>query len=163
MSIKIILQHAGSTHLAVGEAQSNETLATVIARLGLKADSSLHLFAEGFEHALSPDQPVGELVSGKSPAVVRLHRGRCQHILVSVTFNGAVESRKFNPVERVAVVHHWATHIAFRMTPRDAAEHVLEVAGSNDRPDPDQQIGALATDATCAVAFDLVPFKRVEG
>ena len=95
--------------------------------------------------------------------VIRLHEGRCQRVGVSVTFNGVTKLREFPPVTRVSHVHQWATHNAFDMSPRDAAEHVLELVGGDERPDADTQIGTLTSGTLCAVAFDLVPFKRVEG
>jgi hypothetical protein len=49
------------------------------------------------------------------------------------------------------------------MDPGDAAEHVLQLTGTADRPDADTHIGALASCPDCRLAFDLVPLKRVEG
>jgi hypothetical protein len=49
-----------------------------------------------------------------------------------------------------------------KMSPVDASEHVLQITGTTDRPDPDVQIGALVS-GCCELAFSLVPVKRVEG
>jgi hypothetical protein len=40
---------------------------------------------------------------------------------------------------------------------------VLQIQGTTIRPDRDAHIGTLTQGHTCAVAFDLVPCKRVEG
>jgi len=49
------------------------------------------------------------------------------------------------------------------MTDEDAGEHVLQVAGSHDRPAPGTHIGALTDGKVCGLAFDLVPDQRVNG
>ncbi len=94
---------------------------------------------------------------------LRLHVTHCRHIEVSVRFNGEDAKRRFPPSATVARVHHWAARRAFHLTPRDAAEHVLQLQGTVKRPDRDVHIGTLAEGKMCAVAFDLVPRKRVEG
>jgi hypothetical protein len=40
---------------------------------------------------------------------------------------------------------------------------VLQIQGTTIRPDRDVHIGTLTQGHACAVAFDLVPCKRVEG
>jgi hypothetical protein len=63
-----------------------------------------------------------------------------------------------SPPARLSVVSiHWAARDAFHMTERDAAEHVLQIRGTNLRPDREVHIGALAHHGACAVAFDLSP------
>lgn len=166
-SIKIVLQCEGAAQVLVGDFKDQLSVGEALATLGAKSieDGQL-VFAEDCDGPVDLDTPVQALVLGKGDggaALVRLHQGRCQRVTVNVTFNGVTESRDFPPVTRVAHVHQWATHNAFDMSPRDAAEHVLELVGSDDRPDPDTQIGTLTSGTLCAVAFDLVPFKRVEG
>lgn len=167
-NIKIVLQCEGSAEVLVGDVNSELTVGEVLAILGAKdiGQDGLWIFAEDSDDPVDLNMPVQVLVPGKgegSAEVVRLHQGRCQRVTVSVIFNGVTKSRDFPPVTRVAHVHHWATHNAFEMSPRDASEHVLELVGSNDRPDLDTQIGTLTSGTLCSVAFNLVPFKRVEG
>lgn len=167
-SIKIILQCEGAAEVLDGDVEDQLTVSEALAVLGAKdigQDGRL-VFAEDRDGPVDLHTPVQGLVPSKSEggvAVVRLHHGRCRHVTINVTFNGVTKSRDFPPVTRVAHVHHWATHNAFEMSQRDAAEHVLELVDSDDRPDPDTQIGTLTSGKLCAVAFDLVPFKRVEG
>jgi hypothetical protein len=49
------------------------------------------------------------------------------------------------------------------MTPEEAGEHVLQIAGTHDRPAPSTHLGALAACPHCQVIFDLVPDQRVNG
>jgi len=167
-NIKIVLQCEGAAQVLVGDVEGQLTIGEALAALGAKdvGQDGQWVFAEDRDGPVDLHTLVQTLVPGKgegSAAVVRLHQGRCQRVTVNVTFNGVTKSRDFPPVTRVTHVHQWATHNAFDMSPRDAAEHVLELVGSDDRPDPDTQIGTLASGTLCAVAFDLVPFKRVEG
>ncbi len=167
-NIKIILQCEGAAQVLVGDVNGQLTVGEALTALGAKdvGQNGHWVFAEDLDESVDLHTLVQVLASGKSDegaAVLRLHKGRCKRVKVNVTFNGVTKSRDFPPVTRVAHVHHWATHTAFEMSPRDAAEHVLELVGSDDRPDPDIQIGTLTSGTLCAVAFDLVPFKRVEG
>lgn len=167
-NIKIVLQCEGAAQVLVGDVKGQLTVGEALAALGAPGigQDGQCVFAEDHDGQVDLHMPVQTLVSGKGAggtAVVRLHQGRCQRVTVNITFNGVTKSREFPPVTRVAHVHQWATHHAFDMSPRDAAEHVLELVGSDDRPDQDAQIGTLTSGTLCAVAFDLVPFKRVEG
>jgi len=167
-NIKIVLQCEGAAEVLVSDVEGELTVGEALAALGAKdvGQGGQWVFAEDCDGPVDLHTPVQALVPCKSDgsaAPVRMHQGRCQRVTVNVIFNGVTKSRDFPPVTRVAHVHQWATHNAFDMSPRDAAEHVLELVGSDDRPDPDTQIGTLTSGALCAVAFDLVPFKRVEG
>ncbi|KGQ17900.1 hypothetical protein LF41_1754 [Lysobacter dokdonensis DS-58] len=167
-NIKIVLQCEGAAQVLVGDFNGELSVGEALAALGAQniGQGDQLLFAEDRDGPVDLHTPVQTLASGKregGAAIVRLHQGRCPRVTVNVTFNGVTQSRDFPPVTRVAHVHQWATHNVFDMSPRDAAEHVLELVGSDERPDPDTQIGTLTSGALCAVAFDLVPFKRVEG
>lgn len=165
-NIKIVLQREGAAQVLVGDVKSQQTVDEALKELGVTHIEQDLLHAEDHDGPLELKTPVQALVLGKGeggPALVRLHQGRCQRVSVNVTFNGVTKSRDFPPVTRVGHVHKWATHNAFEMSPRDAAEHVLELEGGDERPDSDAQIGTLTDGTLCAVAFDLVPFKRVEG
>jgi hypothetical protein len=49
------------------------------------------------------------------------------------------------------------------MSDEDAGEHVLQIAGTHDRPAPGTHIGTLTDGKVCALAFDLVADERVNG
>jgi len=125
-----------------------------------EAEGDFHVFAEDSDEPLKDGDELPERDDGQP---VHLHVHRCRHIEVAVTFNGVTEEHRFGPGTPIAAVKKWAAIKAFGMDPGDAAEHVLQLAGTTDRPEPDTHIGALATCPDCRLAFDLVPLKRVEG
>jgi hypothetical protein len=133
----------------------------------LKTDGLL-LFIEDLPCPIQLESVIEELlpISNESEGIacpLRLHLSHCHHVDVSARFNGEIVTRHFPPGATIARVHHWAARRAFDMTPRDAAEHVLQIQGSTVRPDRDVHIGTLTGGNACCVAFDLVPRKRVEG
>jgi hypothetical protein len=93
---------------------------------------------------------------------VRVHLHRCKHIDVQVRFGAEVVHHQFRPATTVGRVRLWAGQ-KLGMAPGDIAEHVLQIAGTNDQPDVDVHIGALAKGPHCAVTFDLVPAHRING
>ena len=114
------------------------------------------------EDELEPLDAHGHLPKGKEGEPVRVHVHRCREIAVTVTFNGAITADPFAPGRTIESVKKAMAH-ALGLDPRDAAEHVLQLAGSTERPDADTHIGSLVSHGTCVLAFDLVPLKRVEG
>ena len=91
-----------------------------------------------------------------------IHIHRCRKIKVLVNFNGQQESREFPPSATVGRVKKWAVKV-FNMSDVDATEHVLQITGSDERPDEDIHIGTLVTCPNDQLSFDLVPKIRVEG
>jgi hypothetical protein len=49
------------------------------------------------------------------------------------------------------------------LSPKDAAEHVLQLCNSTERPPSDTPLHQLVQGHACELCFDLVPEKRVEG
>ena len=49
------------------------------------------------------------------------------------------------------------------MSEEDAGEHMLQIAGTQDRPAPGTHVGRLTSCPDCRVRFDLVPDQRVNG
>ena len=168
-SIDVFLQGHGIADIAVLNASPDDTVAEVIAKSGhadAKQDDLL-VFLEDIACALDRDAVVEELLPLAADDDVvgplRLHCTHCLKIDVVVRFNGEEAKRHFPPGATVERVRRWAARRAFKLAPSDAAEHILQVLGKTTRPDRDVHIGALTEDKTCAVAFDLVPSKRVEG
>lgn len=124
------------------------------------AEGEFHVFAEDSDKPLAADD---ELPVSEDGQPVRVHVHRCGRITVTVTFNGVTKEHTYGPGTPIATVKKWAAIKAFGMDPGDAAEHVLQLAGTTDRPEPDTHIGALVSCPDCSLAFDLVPLKRVEG
>lgn len=123
-------------------------------------DGEFLVFVEDVDEPLDLDCALPKTDEGKP---LRLHVHRCRSVAVSVTFNGETAEHRFGPGTTVETVKKWAAIKRFGMTPSDAAEHVLQLTGSATRPEPDTHIGSLVTAGNCAVRFDLVPLKRVEG
>jgi hypothetical protein len=137
------------------------TLAHVLAAIRTKhgTDSTAFLFLEEAEQAADLG---ARLCDVATPKGLKVHVHRCHRIEVSVSFN-ETKTREFAPGATVASVKRWATEKAFPMSPEEAAEHVLQIAGTSERPSPSTHLGALAVHPDCHVRFDLVPNERVNG
>jgi hypothetical protein len=112
------------------------------------------------------DEPLDEEIATHSlagPTGLKLHLHRCRRVEVVVNFAGDTVERAFGPGVTVAHVKSWAAQHKFGMTKEEAGEHVLQIAGTQERPTPSTHIGTLATCPICRVAFDLVPNERVNG
>lgn len=167
--ITIFFQGEGIEDIALFEAEAGESLSDLLAKFGHEEAKSaeLSVFLEDLPGVLDKDMLVEELVplgtEEHSDRPLRLHINRCRQIMVSVRFNAETRERRFPPSTTVERVRRWVALRAFHMAPQDAAEHILQLQGSTLRPDRDTHLGTLTDGHSCAVAFDLVPAKRVEG
>jgi hypothetical protein len=118
------------------------------------------LFLENEEEVVEELVCISELARGSG---LKVHLHRCRQVEVTVGFNSQVVEHRFSPAATVAKVKRWAGEHKFGMTPEEAGEHVLQIAGSHDRPAPGTHIGALTDGRICGIAFDLVPDERVNG
>ena len=74
---------------------------------------------------------------------VQVHR--CKKINVALHYVDTQEVRhEFAPKATVNHVKLWYM-AELKMSPVHASEHVLQITGITDRPDPDAQIGALVS------------------
>lgn len=157
--VDIFYQGEHGREIEVAEAALAETLAALKGRLGPRhgfGDEVL-VFIEDEDEPLDEDTPIAAIVKRGG----KLHFHRCRKVEVTVAFAGKRHSRAFAPSATIARVKAWAAK-AFGMTAHDAGEHVLQIAGTHDRPSPSAHIGALAG-KTCKIAFDLVPDERING
>ncbi len=158
-NLKLFLQFSGHRPVELIEVAAEATARSVLdaaAALGGPADGEV--FAADREAPLDPDTPLrAQGVKDKD----RIHVHTCRQIQVTLTFAGDTKHHPFRPSTTVAEVKAWFVD-KLHMTPVDATEHVLQITGTSDRPDPDAQIGALVT-SHCALDLTLVPIKRVEG
>jgi hypothetical protein len=92
----------------------------------------------------------------------RIHISRCKRIKSTIHFLEKTAEHEFPPGARVRAVKEFAVR-RFEMDPKDAAEHVLQICNSTKRPASDTPLHELVAGHGCAVCFDLVPEKRVEG
>lgn len=162
--IEILLQgeHIPDIELvALGRGKAvKDVLAAAAHHRKERVEGDFQVFAEDSAEPLAVEGMLPENDDGQP---VRLHVHRCGRITVTVTFNGASKKHNFGPGTTIATVKKWAAIKAFGMDPGDAAEHVLQLAGTAHRPEPDTHIGVLVGCPDCSLAFDLVPLKRVEG
>ena len=130
-----------------------------LAAAGVQMDPETFIFIDEAEEHLGDNRqgPVHGLKHG-----CRIHVCRCKHIKTTVHYLEKTAEREFPPGIRVRAVKEWAVH-TFKMSPKDAAEHVLQLCQSSDRPSSDTPLVQLLGDHGCAVCFDLVPDQRVEG
>jgi hypothetical protein len=131
----------------------------------LLADRAIEIVAETFIFIDEAEQPThgqrGEPVHGLKHGG-RVHVTRCHGIKTTVHFLEKTAEHEFPPGARVRAVKEWAAH-TFKLSPKDAAEHVLQLCNSADRPPSDTPLHQLVHGHSCALCFDLVPEKRVEG
>jgi hypothetical protein len=161
-SIDVFYQGEGVTGIEHAELPANTTFAALKAQLAKKHGLSgdVFVFIEDDEDPADNGKHLGDVAG---PTGVKLHIHRCRHIEVKVTFNNETVADKFAPGTTVARVKRWAAEKKFGMSPEEAGEHVLQLAGTKDRPSPSTHIGALVTHGKCALALDLVPDERVNG
>src|SRR5208283_2602218 len=116
----------------------------IVEKHGLEND--VLLFLENSE------EPLDELLvitSHAGQTGINAHLHRCRHIEVAVTFVNETVHHRFSPGATIARVKHWAAEDKFRMTEDEASEHVLQIAGTQDRPAPGTHLGALAACPEC--------------
>ena len=130
-----------------------------LAILGVTVDDEAFVFIdEAEEHEQGErHEPLRRLKHGS-----RVHVSRCKRIATTVNFLDKSEMREFAPGARVRAVKEWAVRV-FHMDPKDAAEHVLQLCNSTERPPSDTPMHQLVHGHHCALCFNLVPEKRVEG
>ena len=169
-NIEVFLQGDGITDIEVVTVHPTATISDLLCKLNRNKveDQSLLVFLQDIAGPLDLEAVVEELLplvaeDDNLSNALRLNFARCRRVEVVVRFNNEDVKRHFPPSATIDRVHHWATRRAFEMTPRDAAEHLLQIQGATVRPDRDVHVGTLTSTDTCFVAFDLVPRKRVEG
>lgn len=116
----------------------------------------LHIYVEDDDDELAIDNLV------EVPDGLRVHIHRQKGIDVTVRYAGRDVRRTFRPSATVGRVKKWAAN-ELGVSPSDAAELMLQVTGTDKRPDPDTHIGALVKAPAKALSFDLVPSPRVNG
>ena len=120
---------------------------------------NVFVFAEDGEEPLDDSIPADSLETKHG---IRVHLHRCRRVHVKVSYAGRSVEHDYSPAATIAHIKKWAAG-KLGLSPEDAAEHVLQIAGTQTRPDPDTHVGALVSSPHCSIAFDLVPAERVNG
>jgi hypothetical protein len=149
----------GILEAELSEAATLGELHDALALLGIVIDAETFIFIdEGEDHQHAErHHPVPGIKHG-----CRIHVSRCKRIKTTVHFLDKTAEHEFAPGVRVRAVKEWAVH-TFKMNPKDAAEHVLQICNSQKRPASDTPLHELVEGHGCALCFDFVPEKRVEG
>ncbi len=158
----VFIQAHGRAEIFEAEFSSAATLGDLhekLEGLGIAIDDETFIFIdEAEEHEQGGrHKPLRHVKHGS-----RVHVTRCKRIATTVNFLDKSETRDFPPGARVRAVKVWAVHV-FDMDSKDAAEHVLQLCNSTNRPPSDTPLHQLVHCHHCELCFDLVPEKRVEG
>ena len=126
---------------------------------GIEIGKDMEIFVDDAEEPEKQDKkdPLDRLKHGS-----RIHLTRCKRIKVTVNYLEKTIDRPFPPGARVRAVKRWAVD-QFKLNPKDAGEHVLQLCGSTKQPPADTPLAELVQGHGCELCFDLVPEKRVEG
>lgn len=161
MTTTIFIQshdRSGIIEAALKDAATHGDLRDVLLAAGVPIDADTFIFIDEDEQHLHGDRH--HSVPGIKHGA-RIHVTHYKRIKAIVHFLGQTEEHEFPPGVRIRTVKTKAVH-AFHMTPADAAEHVLQLCNSTERPTSDTTLNELAKGGS-AICFDLVPEKRVEG
>ena len=103
------------------------------------------------------------LAEAQIPHRGHIHVNRCHEVATAVAFNGDTKDHTFHPATRIERVHEWSVgKDGFKLDPKDAAEHALQLCNTTIQPDDADHLGSFVDDK-CSVCFDLVPKHRAEG
>lgn len=163
---ELFVQGEGLHDIQIMTISSHSKISDIIAaadtqKFQNKEDKSSLIFIE------NEDDPLDASSTLKSNGIKhhgRIHIHRCRKIVVTVNFNGSQRSKDFPPSVTINRVQSWAvSKKAFDLSDIDATEHALQICGSATRPDIELHLGDFVAFPDCAICFDLVPKKRVEG
>ncbi len=161
-NIIVFVQAHGRPNILEAELAAEATLGDLydaFEKNGLNVDGETFVFLDEAEDALKGERH--ERVHGIKHGS-RIHVGRCHRIAVTVHYLEKTHEHAFAPGQLVRVVKEWAVR-KFELPPKDAAEHVLQICKSTQRPSSDTPLHQLVQGHECKLCFDLVPEKRVEG
>lgn len=143
----------------LGSTATIRELHEALAKAGIDVDKDTHIFLGDADEPLSKNlgYVLRDLKDGS-----RVHVTRCRRVATIVNYLEHSDEHRFSPGTRVRAVKEWVVR-KFKIDPKDAAEHVLQLCNSTKRPSSDTTLQELTDNHTCAVCFDFVPEKRVEG
>jgi hypothetical protein len=161
MTIQVFLQSELLTDIAVVELNDAPTSrdlrrACTERVTDTQVDGELFLYVEDDDDEDAVDK-LKTVTDG-----LRVHLHRLKAIDVTVRYAGKEVRRTFRPNATIARVKRWAGQ-EFGIAASDAVELMLQVTGSNARPDQDVHLGSLVKVPQHAICFDLVPAPRVNG
>jgi hypothetical protein len=149
----------GILEAELSEAATLGEIYEVLTASGVQIDAETFVFIDEDENHQEGERnrPLSGVKHGS-----RVHVCRCKRIKTTVQFLDKMAEHEFAPGRRLRAVKEWAVR-TFNLNPKDAAEHVLQLCSSTKRPPSDTPLSELVHEHNCALCFDLVPEKRVEG
>ena len=158
----IFIQVHGRPEIHEAEIHAAATLGdvhNVLKALGIAIDAETLIFIDESEQHEEggSHEPIHRLKRG-----CRVHVSRCKRLKTKVHYLEKTAEKDFPPGARVKSVKAWAVH-EFKLDGNDAAEHVLQLCNSSERPTTDTPLHQLVQKHECHLGFDLVPSIRVEG
>ena len=150
---------SGIREVIVAERITAHDLHIAFASSGVQLAADSFVFLDEIDIPLDREshEPIGNLHHGH-----RVHVSRCRQIRVTVNYLDRQAHREFGASRRLRAVKEWAVK-EFGLDHKDAAEHVLQLHGTTERPASDTPLHTLLRGPHCHLTFDLVPEKRVEG
>lgn len=164
--IELFIQGEGIPDIALVRVPGEGTVQDIVDAAqthGLRVDGDENplVMVEDADEALNFDTPLQRV------GIVhrdRVHVSRCHRIEVTVNYEADQKARVFPPSTTMKKVKKWVDgKDGFGLQDVDAAEHLLQVCGTNTRPDEDTHAGSLVEAPNCSLCFDLIPKQRVEG
>jgi len=152
-------ERPGVIEAQVIEAATLGDVRKAIEAVGVVLEAEMHIFLDEAEEPLHGDH--GRVVHSLRHGS-RVHVTRCKRIKTTVHYLERTAEHEFAPGARVRAVKAWAAH-TFKVSAKDAAEHVLQICKSTERPAADTPLHELVHGRLCTICFDFVPEKRVEG
>lgn len=158
----IFIHHGERGNLSEATLPANPTgidLDELLRRLNIDLDDASGVLLDEEDKALDlkSKAPLKGLKNG-----CRIHVTRCLRVRVTVNYLDRTAHETFAGGARVRRVKAWAVR-EFKLKEQDAIEHLLQLCNSEDRPTTDTPLHELTKRGDCAICFDLVPEKRVEG
>lgn len=124
----------------------------------IEIDNDFAIFVdERDDHEKDHKNPIEALKHGS-----RIHVTRCKKIKVTIHYLDKTIHKDFAPGTRVRTVKQWVVR-DLKINPTDAGEHVLQLCNTTIQPPTDAPLSELVHGHDCALCFDFVPEKRVEG
>lgn len=162
--IEVYVHGEGATSLRLLKINEEATIADLL-QLAQKSGSFEPSDAHHFKICLEDEDKMHEHHQVLRACGIRhkshVHCHRCQHINVSISYNGVVKSRSFGPSTTGKNILRWALH-EFELKGPDAVDKVLRLS-DKDVLDADAHIGTLAKFPACSVELSLTAKVEVQG
>lgn len=91
-----------------------------------------------------------------------VHCHKCHRIATGINYGSQTKRHQFSPATTIEVITKWAKK-KLKLDDAAAAELVLQICGTTDRPRPNQHLGELVGAGSCEICFDLVPEVTPQG